>query len=84
MEQRKTKRFAMQLPLEIMRAGASPICRSAQIRNISSGGILFTCETEMDVGGSIEYVVTLANGTGTAVNLRCMGKVQTGEAPLRY
>jgi hypothetical protein len=30
---------------------------------------------ELEVGGPVEYVVTLTSGNGGAVNLRCMGKV---------
>ena len=29
----------------------------------------------MELGGPVEYIVTLAAGTGGIVNLRCMGKV---------
>lgn len=29
----------------------------------------------MELGGPLEYIVTLCTGTGGNVNLRCMGKV---------
>ena len=29
----------------------------------------------MEIGGPVEYVVTLTSGTSGVVNLRCMGKV---------
>ena len=29
----------------------------------------------MEIGGPVEYVVTLTTGTNGVVNLRCMGKV---------
>ena len=29
----------------------------------------------MQIGGPVEYIVTLAAGSGGTVNLRCMGKV---------
>jgi len=29
----------------------------------------------MDIGGPVEYVVTLTSGNSGVVNLRCMGKV---------
>ena len=75
-EQRKTKRFEIQLPLELVRAGSEPVSRVGETRNMSSGGVLFTSEAEMPVGDSIEYLVTLPNAmAGNPVRLRCMGKV---------
>jgi hypothetical protein len=75
-EQRKTKRFEIQLPLELVRAGSEPISRAGETRNMSSGGVLFTSEAEMPVGDSIEYLVTLPSAmAGNPVRLRCMGKV---------
>jgi hypothetical protein len=74
-EQRRTKRFEMELPVEIIRTGTVRISAVGTTRNISSGGILFVGEKEMEVGGPVEYVVTLTSGHNGAVNLRCMGKV---------
>jgi c-di-GMP-binding flagellar brake protein YcgR len=76
MEQRRAKRFKLQLPLSIKRAGAERTTLQGRTRNISSGGVLFTTEAESDFSnGPIEYVITL-NGEGAgAVNLRCIGKV---------
>ena len=44
-------------------------------KNISSGGVLFTLEKEPELGGSIEYVITLGGPSEQIVNLRCIGKV---------
>lgn len=75
MEQRRTRRFQLQLPLSITRAGAERVAFPGKTKNISSSGVLFTTETEPDLGsGSIEYVITL-NHEGPQVNLRCVGKV---------
>jgi hypothetical protein len=74
-EQRRTKRFEMELPVEIIRTGSSRVSTVGTTRNISSGGILFVGGKEMEVGGPVEYVVTLTAGTGGIVHLRCMGKV---------
>jgi hypothetical protein len=74
-EQRRTKRFELALPVEIVRTGSSRISAVGTTRNISSGGILFVGEKEMEIGGPVEYVVTLTSGNGGVVNLRCMGKV---------
>ena len=44
-------------------------------KNISSSGVLFTADRELDVGGVIEYVITLIDESTHPVNLRCVGKV---------
>ena len=74
-EQRRAKRFELELPLEIVRAGAERVSETGVTRNISSGGVLFMTAREMEVGGPVEYVVTLTSGNNGVVNLRCMGKV---------
>jgi len=75
MEQRRTRRFKLQLPLSITRAGAERISTAGYTRNISSSGVLFTAEREPDLGGAIEYVITLNRDPSQVVNLRCVGKV---------
>jgi PilZ domain len=74
-EQRRTKRFALQLPLAITRSGVERVTQSGLTKNISSGGVLFTVGTEPDLGTSIEYVIHLAGSTERNVSLRCVGKV---------
>ncbi|MGH9660060.1 MAG: PilZ domain-containing protein [Bryobacteraceae bacterium] len=74
-EQRRTKRFDLYLPVEVVRAGSERVSRQGRTRNISSGGVLFTSQSRMEVGGPVEYIITLAAGAGGNVNLRCMGKV---------
>ena len=75
MEQRRTKRFTLQLPVSITRSGADRVALAGFTRNISSSGVLFLAESEPDPGRSIEYVITLNNDGARAVNIRCMGKV---------
>ena len=58
MEQRRTRRFKLQLPLSITRSGAERVTSAGLTRNISSSGVLFTAEREPDLGGSIEYVIS--------------------------
>jgi len=74
-EQRRAKRFELELPLEIVRAGSERVSEIGTTRNISSGGVLFVSTKGMEIGGPVEYVVTLTTGTTGVVNLRCMGKV---------
>ena len=82
MEQRRTRRFKLQLPLAIIRSGADRFTTSGQTQNISSSGVLFTAEREPDLGGPIEYVITLNHDGSQAVSLRCMGKVLRSQPSL--
>ena len=59
MEQRRTRRFQLELPLSITRTGAERVTLAGFTKNISSSGVLFTAEREPDLGGPIEYVITL-------------------------
>lgn len=79
MEQRRTRRFKLQLPLSITRAGAERITLAGLTRNISSSGVLFTTEREPDLGGPIEYIITLNHDGSQSVNLRCIGKILRAE-----
>jgi hypothetical protein len=75
MEQRRTRRFQLQLPLSITRSGAERVTFAGLTQNISSSGVLFTTEREPDLGGPIEYVIALNRDGPQSVSLRCMGKV---------
>ena len=75
MEQRRTRRFQLQLPLAITRSGAERVTFAGLTQNISSSGVLFTTEIEPALGGPIEYVIVLNRGGPQSVSLRCMGKV---------
>ncbi|HEY2019149.1 MAG TPA: PilZ domain-containing protein [Bryobacteraceae bacterium] len=79
MEQRRTKRFQLELPLSITRAGAERVALVGLTKNISSCGVLFTTGKEPDLGGPIEYIITLPVEGGQPVNLRCVGKVMRAE-----
>jgi hypothetical protein len=79
MEQRRTRRFQLQLPLAITRSGADRVTLPGLTQNISSSGVLFTSEQQPDLGGPIEYIITLNREGTRAVNLRCVGKVVRSE-----
>ena len=79
MEQRRTRRFQLELPLSIVRAGAERVTLAGFTKNISSCGVLFTSQQEPDLGGPIEYVITLNHDGPQPVNLRCVGKVMRAE-----
>lgn len=65
----------MQLPLAITRTGAERVAFVGCTKNISSSGVLFTAEREPDLGGPIEYIITLNHEGSQSISLRCMGKV---------
>lgn len=48
--------------------------RIEKTRDISSGGVCFLSPTNVEVGGRIEYVITLS-GNNPPVRIRCLGKV---------
>ena len=75
MEQRRSRRFTLELPLAIVRSGAERVKQAGHTKNISSGGVLFTSEAEPDVGEPIEYIITLSGPSEHRVNLRCIGKI---------
>jgi hypothetical protein len=75
MEQRRARRFGLQLPVSITRSGTERIAQPGLTKNISSGGVLLTAAKEAEVGGSIEYIIALGGPTDQAVSLRCIGKV---------
>ncbi|MCU1336029.1 MAG: type pilus assembly PilZ [Bryobacterales bacterium] len=75
-EQRKHQRFELRLPFEVVRNGSVLKVRG-ETRNVSSAGVLFTSESQLPLGESIEYVITLPRTPGNRkeVRLRCVGKV---------
>jgi hypothetical protein len=78
-DQRRTKRFKLHLPLAVTRAGAERVALSGVTRDISSSGVLFTAHREPDLGGPIEYIITLHGDAGQPVLLRCIGKIVRSE-----
>jgi hypothetical protein len=75
MEHRRTRRFQLELPLSITRAGTDSVAVPGLTRNISSSGVLFVSATAPDIGGAIEYIIALNRDGPQPVNLRCVGKV---------
>jgi hypothetical protein len=73
-EKRRSKRFGINLPVQIEVLGGKRVARTAQTSNISSGGVSFPSAKEAKVGGKIEYLITLADGK-IPVSIRCYGKV---------
>jgi hypothetical protein len=83
LEQRRAHRYSLQLPLEIVRLSGKRINRTEQTRNISSGGVCFLSPSGAEVGGRIEYVVTL-HDTTPPVKIRCLGTVLRSLQPVQF
>ncbi len=76
-EQRKSKRFDLRLPVEIVRKSFRPVSSLGETKNVSAGGVLFSASIDIEVGEPLEYVITFPthSANGGSVNLRCLGKV---------
>lgn len=79
-EQRKHQRFELKLPFELIQQGSTHK-PAGETRNVSSSGVLFTSNVPVEVGESIEYMITFPRvpGTRADVRLRCVGKVLRNE-----
>ena len=84
-EQRKNQRFDLRLPFEII-GGARRAKSKGETRNVSSAGVLFTSHAPVEVGESIEYLITFPKipGSRMDVRLRCVGKVVRSVAPSAF
>jgi hypothetical protein len=80
LEQRRTQRYKLQLPLQIVQVGEERVNRTEKTRDISSGGISFLSPTAVEVGNRIEYLITLS-GSNPPVRIRCLGKVMRSLVP---
>jgi hypothetical protein len=60
--------------LYIFQLGDERVNRTARTRDISSGGVCFLSGSEVEVGGRIDYMITLS-GSNPPVRIRCLGKV---------
>ena len=76
-EQRKTKRFDLKLPVEVVRKSFQPVSSIGTTKNLGAGGVLFSATIQAEIGEPIEYIITFPThpiDSGT-VSLRCLGKV---------
>ena len=72
-EQRTSRRFKLNLPLELNRLSSPTEIFRGETVNISSSGLLFTSDASLSVGDVIECRV--AWPVDASVTLRCIGKV---------
>ncbi|HLW55616.1 MAG TPA: PilZ domain-containing protein [Candidatus Angelobacter sp.] len=79
-EARTGKRFPLELPIRIHRKGGDDKATTA---DLSSAGVYIKSDTELAVGSSIEFDITLPAevlGTPGDVEVRCTGRVVRKEA----
>src|SRR5688572_976223 len=80
-DHRKTQRFELKLPIELVRTGGARLSKVSETRNVSSSGVLFLSELQLPIGDPIEYVLTLPTGKEPLkVQLHCVGTVIRMEA----
>jgi hypothetical protein len=63
-----------------LQLGDQRVNRTEKTRDISSGGVCFMSRSEVEVGGKIEYIITLS-GSNPPVRIRCLGKVLRSQKP---
>lgn len=80
-EQRKSRRFDLSLPLELLRNGSAKVMESGETRNVSSSGVLFRSGAALEPGDILEYVITLPSPSqNMEVRLKCKGTVVRSNA----
>jgi hypothetical protein len=76
-EQRRSRRFNLKLPVHIVRAGSLRIAHQGETYNVSAGGVLVSDPgTPVEIGQPVEYFIDLPTGRSEGdVRIRCLGKV---------
>lgn len=76
-DKRRARRFPMQLPVSIKSEHDKHDSQLVQTRDVSSSGIYFEFEAPMNVGSSVEFLMTLPEPLtkGSPVRIKCIGKV---------
>lgn len=76
-DQRRSKRYELKLPCEVVRIGSRTTSQPGETRNVSSGGVFLTTSApSFQVGEVVEYLISLPTGSRIGdVQLLCKGKV---------
>jgi hypothetical protein len=76
-ERRRAKRFAIALPLRVLPRGPQDSELGAETRDVSFRGLYFTAEADFQVGGEIEFILTLPKQVTLSgdVQIRCRGQI---------
>lgn len=77
MEQRRSRRFNLKLPVHIVRAGSLRIAHEGETYNVSAAGVLVSDPgAHVEIGQPVEYYIDLPpNQNGKDVRIHCLGKV---------
>ena len=76
-ERREARRFTMSLPMRVLPREAKGRELDAHTRDVSYRGLYFLIGAKFEIGGEIEFVITLPQQVTQSgdVNIRCLGEV---------
>jgi c-di-GMP-binding flagellar brake protein YcgR len=76
-DRREARRFTMTLPLRVLAREAHGSTLQTQTRDVSYRGLYFVAEANFEIGGEIEFVITLPQQVTQAggVDIRCRGTI---------
>jgi len=76
-DKRRTRRFPMTLPVAVKVEEITGHGTTVHTRDVSSSGVYFEFAAPLDVGRSLEFILTLPEQItkGNAVRIKCVGKV---------
>ena len=76
-DRREARRFTMTLPLRVLPREAHGSELQAQTRDVSYRGLYFVVDAKFEIGGEIEFVITLPQQVTQAggVDIRCRGTI---------
>ncbi|MFQ5818160.1 MAG: PilZ domain-containing protein [Terriglobia bacterium] len=82
-ERRNARRFLMNLPVEIQEGLQSEEAFATETRDVSSRGLYFVLDRNIESGSPIEFVLTLPKELTLAGDVRiyCAGRVVRVEKP---
>jgi hypothetical protein len=76
MEQRKSYRFELRLPVQLVRHNHTLLSEQGETKNVSSSGVLCRFGTNFNIGDRIEYLITLSPPASfVTVRIRCRGRI---------
>jgi len=76
-ERRRARRYTIALPLRVLPRGPEESELKAETRDVSFRGLYFTAAADFQLGGQIEFILTLPKQvtlTGD-VQIRCRGQI---------
>jgi len=76
-DRREARRFTMSLPMRVLPRAPKGRELDAHTRDVSYRGLYFVADADFEVGGEIEFVITLPQQVTQSgdVNIRCQGEV---------